>query len=276
MTLIAPAALVAAPPRIPAPFGLDSVLAWRQGDRWESGVRWSVDVCGPALGRGGPECFLDDPEGEVIGLPKDFSEGTPGIGEASPFAVYGTYECNPVGYTLSEAQDFADRHLFSGEVARVEQALWTGDLGNIPNFSGANGYDAPISAGSHDTAVAALAAVEQNLSMVSTSLGMIHMSRRTASLLAKHLDKRGGRLYTRGLDTPVVAGVGYPDEPSIVGTPALFGYRGEVLTSSGRPGDLLDRANNTLYAISERTYLIGMDPCGIVAATYTGEVVPDE
>jgi hypothetical protein len=58
--------------------------------------------------------------------------------------------------------------------------------------------------------------------------------------------------------------------PEIVGSPALFGYRSEVFNSSARPGDLLDRAQNNLYAVAERTYVIGFDPCPVVKATYTG------
>lgn len=268
MALIAPAALVAAPPRTPLPFGLDSVLAWRDGDRFESGVRWSVDPCDPVMGRGGPECVVDD----LIGLPKDLAS-TPGIGEATPFYVYGRYQCNPVGYSVAEAQGFADRQLFNGEIKRAEQALWTGDLGNTPNLSGANGYPAPISAGTHDTEWHALAAVEQKLAEEYGSLGVIHMSRRTASLLMSKgsLDTRGGRLYTE-LGTPVVAGSGYPDVQEIIGTAALFGYRSDLVTNSARAGDLLDRTDNTLYAISERGYLLGFDPCPVVKATYTGEL----
>jgi hypothetical protein len=273
VALIAPAALVAAPPRVALPFGLDSILAWRSGDRFESGVRWSSDPCGFALGRGGPGCIIEgDASTNIVGLPKEL-DNAPGIGEATPFAVYGTYACLLTGYSLSEAQDFANRHLTYGEIARAEQALWTGDLGSIPNFSGANGFPAPVSAGAHDTAKAALASVEYGIAREYSALGVIHMSRRTGSLLAGDFDQRGGRLYTQ-IGTPVVLGTGYPDTQEIIGSPALFGYRGEVITSSARPGDLLDRTNNTLYAIAEREYLIGMDPCPVVKATYTGEVAP--
>jgi hypothetical protein len=72
----------------------------------------------------------------------------------------------------------------------------------------------------------------------------------------------------------VVAGTGYPDTETIKGTPPLFGYRGEVFTSSSRPGDLLDREFNWLHAIAERTYSLGFDPCPVIEATYTGEVGP--
>lgn len=266
MALIAPTAPVAAPARTALPYGLGSVLGWRNGDRFMTGVNWVSITCDPAGGRGGPHCDPDD----VVGLPKEFT-GERTAGEALPFIVYGHDQCNIAGgNSPEEAQEFATNHLLAREEARAEQALWTGDLGNVPNFDGANGYDAPVSAGDHPDALSALAAVEQSLAELYGSLGVIHMSRTTATLLGKHLEKRGGRLYTRALDTPVVAGTGYPDD-FIVGTGALFGYRGDVITSSARPGDLLDRANNTMYAIAEREYVIGFDPCPVVKAHITEE-----
>ncbi|QGJ88883.1 hypothetical protein PBI_TEAMOCIL_29 [Microbacterium phage Teamocil] len=264
MVLIAPTAPVAAPARTALPYGLGSVLGWRNGDRFMTGVNWVSITCDPAGGRGGPHC---DPE-DVVGLPKEFT-GERTSGEALPFVVYGHDQCNIAGgNSPEEAQEFATNHLLAREEARAEQALWTGDLGNVPNFSGANGYDAPVALGDYATALEALAAVEQGLAERYGSLGVIHMSRYTATILGKHLEKRGGRLYTRGLDTPVVAGSGYPDA-QIVGTGALIGYRGDVITSSDRPGDLLDRANNTMYAVAEREYVIGFDPCPVVQAGIT-------
>lgn len=265
MALIAPSALVAAPARTPLAFGLGSVVVWRTGERWESGVEWDSITCDPAGGRGGPHC---DPA-DVVGLPKEFN-GEAVHGNAEPFVIYGHDNCNPIGGGgFGAAQDRANAHLLAREEARAEQALWTGDLGNTPNFSGANGAAAPAALGEFADAEAALAAVEQGLAEEYGSLGVIHMSRRTATLLRRHLTARGGRLYTT-LETPVVAGAGYPDG-EIIGSPALVGFRSEILTSSNRPGDLLDRATNDMYAIAERTYLIGFDPCGLVSATIAGE-----
>lgn len=274
MPLIAPPAPVAAPARTALPYGLGSHLGWRTGDRFQTGVVWTSPTCDPAGGRGGPDC---DPEA-VVGLPKEFT-GERTSGEATPFIVYGHDQCNVVANSPAEAQEFATNHLIAREEARAEQALWTGDLGNVPNFSGANGYDAPVDVGTYDDAVAALAAVEQGMGRLYGSLGVIHMSRAMATILAKHLEKRGGRLYTRGLDTPVIAGAGYghletATSRRIVGSPALFGYRGDIITASDRPGDLLDRSDNTMYAIAEREYVIGFDPCPLVAANYTPEVTP--
>ncbi len=262
-----PATLVAAPARTGLPYGLGSVLAWRTGDRFENGVVFDSLPCAPVRGRGGPEC---DPEAEVIGLPKEIDtfDGPNHDGAGSPFVVYGEYQCNPIGGGWNNAQDGANAHLLAREEARVEQALWTGDLGNVPNFSGANGFDAPVDLGEFAKAKIALAKIEQAIAREYGSQGVIHLSRATASLL-DNFEARGGRLYT-ALGTPVVAGTGYPDG-EIVGTPAMFGYRGEILTSSNRQGDLLDRAKNVLYAIAEREYVIGIDPCPIVRATFTEE-----
>lgn len=265
MALIAPTAPVAAPARTALPYGLGSVLGWRNGDRFQTGVNWVSITCDPAGGRGGPHC---DPA-DIPGLPKDFT-GERTSGEALPFIVYGHDQCNAVANSPAEAQEFATNHLLAREEARAEQALWTGDLGNVPNFSGANGYDAPVDLGSF-APLDALSAVEQGIAENYGSLGVIHMSRATATLLGKHLEKRGGRLYTRALDTPVVAGTGYPDG-QIVGTGSMIGYRGEVITSSARPGDLLDRKQNIMYAVAEREYVIGFDPCPVVIAT----IVPVE
>lgn len=262
-----PPALVAAPARTPLPFGLGSVIAWRTGDRWEGGVQWDSLTCEPARGRGAPDC---DPEADVIGLPKPLSDfnGPNFDGLGTPFTVYGEFSCSPVGGGWERASATAEAHLTAREEARAEQALWTGDLGNVPNFSGANGADAPVELGEFGAAQAALAAVEQGIAAQYGSLGVIHLSRSTATLLRRYLTNRGGRLYTTALDTPVIAGTGYPDG-EIVGTGAMFGYRSDIFTSSNRPGDLLDRANNDMYAIAERTYVLGIDPCAIVHATFT-------
>ncbi len=265
-TLIAPGALVTGAPRQPLPFGLFSAFAIRpEGDgRWQAGVRWEVAPCTAPDGIGAPWCPPD--EETIIGLPKDLTPNVPPVGEASPMTIYGHYACSAMSNTFAEAQRLANEHLTSREESRVEQALWTGDLGNVPNFSGANGYPAPTDVGVYDSVVDALASIEQWMADEFGTLGVIHMSRRTATMLAKHLESRGGRLYTKALGTPVVAGAGYGND-AIIGTPAVFGYRSEMFDSSARPGDLMDRGNNDMVAVAERTYVIGFDPCGVGKVT---------
>lgn len=265
-----PLALVTGAPRVPLPFGLFSVLAPREGsqDRWENGVTWGTLTCADVGGIGNAYCGAD---GEPIGLPKDFAGLDAEDGEASPFVIYGRYLCSPIGNTFEFAQDRATAHLLAREEAAVEAALWTGDLGNVPNFAGANGFPALGDAGSFDIseAWAAVSELEQWIATEYGSRGLIHMSRRLASLLTDdgQLHVSGARLLT-GLDTPVIASGGYGSDKIVV-TPPLFGYRSEIFTSSNRPGDLLDRANNDMYAIAERSYLLGFDPCGAASATIT-------
>ena len=113
------------------------------------------------------------------------------------------------------------------------------------------------------------------------SVGVIHMTRQAAviGLAREVLVTSGGRLTTQ-LGTPVAAGSGYPGTgPAgqaaaastswIFATPALFGYRSEVFDSSDRSGDLFDRSLNNLYAVAERSFLLGFDPCGVAAALAT-------
>lgn len=265
---LAPAALVVGAPRIPLPFGLFSVFTPRGGsaDRWEAGgVFWETLSCDPVAGIS----MLDCDPAEMVGLPKELGRLDRDNGEANNFTVYGHHNCGPIGNTFEWAQSQANLHLELREEARVEQALWTGDLQNTPNFSGANGYAAPASVGSFpntaDGLKRAIAALEQHIAETYGSQGVIHMSRTNASLLEPEV--KGGRLSTP-LGTPIVAGTGYGDDRLVV-TPQLFGYRSEIFNASGRPGDLLDRATNDMYAIAERTYLVGFDPCGLGAATLT-------
>ena len=270
MATLAPSALVIGPARAPIAFGLGSVFTWRNGDRFESGITWDALTCEPAQGRGGPACAPDVP----IGLPKVLTAG-PEVGEATAFVVWGEYACSPIGGGWNEAQERANAHLAAREEARAERAFYTGDLGNVPNLSGANGYPAPLDEGAFDEAHEALAAVEQGIAREYGSLGTIHVSIRAASLLLSKgsLVARGGRLFTE-LGTPVVAGAGYPDLGEIVGTGALVGYRSEVFNSSSRQGDLLNRATNDLVAIAERSYVVGFDPCPVVRAGYGTPPVP--
>lgn len=268
-TYVTPVAPVTAPTRTARPYGLGSVFGWRNGDRWEAGVTWSSLPCLPVLGRGGMAC-LDDVADTIPGLPKPIEQaGGPAFGEATPFIVFGLYRCLTIGNNIEDAQGWAEAALLAGEETRAEQALWTGDLGNIPNFSGANGYAAPVDVGTFTDPVEALAQTEEAIAKEIGSQGVLHMSPAMATRLAKYLDPRAGRQYTRAMGTPVVVGAGYPDG-AVVGTAPLFGYRGEIFDSSGRTGDLLDRAYNWMNAIAERTMLVGFDPCPVFKATVTG------
>lgn len=213
----------------------------------------------------------------TAGLPKQFN--TPGaigvLGNASPFTLYGHVHCSPVGLTPEEAQAKADEQLILGEQRAAEEVFWTGIMQNAPALE-QNGEDITVSGSSYAETIGQL---EKWIGDVYGSLGVIHMTRKAAivGLSLNVLETSGGRLLTR-LGTPVAAGAGYrgnspgmgvpPPAHStwIFATPALIGYRSEIFHPSVVSGDLLNRGTNELFAVSERTYLIGYEPCGTVAA----------
>lgn len=289
MTGFAPAALVEGSPRLPLPFGLFSVLTPRpEGDaRWQNGIKWETLTCDPVSGRSGAGCGdVADEQGDfpedVIGLPKALDRNAGETGEAAAFAVYGHFNCSPVGFTPEAAQERATAHLQAREEARVEQALWTGDLGNTPNLA-ADAVN--LTSGGGVSPSAALALLEDFIATTYGSLGVIHMTRGAVDIMASLtlISQVGQRLLTPA-GTPVVAGAGYPgtdpdgnvaaDTTWAYASPALFGYRGDVITSSARPGDLLDRSTNDLFAIAERPYLLAYDPCGVGAAAFNTDGAP--
>lgn len=209
--------------------------------------------------------------GPNIGLPKSLA-ATSGMGLATPFTVYGHFTCSPMGYTFASAQDLATAHLMNREEQRVEQAFWTCDLGNIPGLACSMPTD--VTVGAPDDLKIGLGSLEQFIATNYGNLGVIHMTRATAlaAISEDLVTSTGGRLFT-ALGTPVAAGGGYPGTGPLgqapaagtswmYATPAMFGYRSDVFTSSDRPGDLFDRGQNNLYAVAERTYLLGYDPCG--------------
>jgi hypothetical protein len=215
--------------------------------------------------------WLGDPSAQTtVGLPKQFNAGANG-GHASVFTVYGTWSCSPVGYTPEQAQQRATEHLLTFEEARVERAFWTGDLDNEPSLKGAT----DLGGGGSASITAGVSILEDYIASTYGSLGVIHMTRGAAlaGLAADVLTVTDGKLVTK-LGTPVVAGAGYPgtgpagEAPGggftwAYATPAIFGYKSDVFTSSSVPGDLLDREQNDMYAVAERNYLLGFDPCGV-------------
>lgn len=273
-TLFAPASPVEGITRTPVPYGLFSVLTPRpEGDgRWQNGIRWEPLTCSAASGLG-PDCDAE----AAIGFPKGFPVGA-GIGDAEPFAVYGAYRCSPIGHDLTWAQERAMMHLIAREESAAENALWTGALGNLPVIAaGADELNGGVAADPVD----AVGLLEDWLADNYGSLGVIHMTRRAAvsAVASLAVQREGNRLVT-AVGTPVVAGQGYPGtspsgaapaagESWMYATPALLGYRSDIISPTNRPGDLLDRGTNDMHGMAERMYLIGFDPCGTAGVEVT-------
>jgi len=267
---VSPVATVAGATRQPLPYGLFSVLTFREGDgspRWLNNIDFESLDCTDLGGTSGPACV-----GEPTGFPRTFTSAY-ADGEASAFTIYGTHVCSPIGQSFTESEQFALERLYAFEERRVEQAFWTGDLGNTPSLQDAG--TTTLATGTAQDPAVGLGMLEQFIAETYGALGTIHMTRQAATYLEDHLNG-SGRVLTTKLGTPVVAGSGYPGTgPAgqavtgaaqwIYATPALFGHRTSAAVTTGRPGDLLDRAVNDLYSVAERSYLLGFDPCGVAA-----------
>lgn len=267
---VAPPALIIGAARTPLPYGLFSTFTWRTtSDRWEAGTEYEAGTCDPADGVGVPDCEPGEDGGTTAtGLPKNLASNRADLGTATPFTIYGHHNCSPVGYSEESASQAAISHLMNREEARVEQAFWTGDLGNTPNLTDAE----TVTAGTA-TMAGAIGALEAFGAANYGSLGVMHVARDVATVLLTEgvLKVSNGRLATV-LGTPVAAGAGYPGtgpdgSAPVAGqgwayiTPALFGYRSEVFGVQ----PVLDTRQNDYYAVAERNYLLGFDPCGVGA-----------
>ena len=273
LSTIAPPATVDPPARESLPFGLFSVLSFRDGDRWESGVQFESGTCEPVDLIGPVQC---DPT-ETQGLPKNLASNAGGIGQALPFTVNGHYSCSIASASPEEMNRLAREHLTSREESGAERALWTGEVGNTPSL--ANPDAVVLGGGSAASLTEGIGLLEQFIAETYGSMGVIHVTRATAlALIAKSLvDVRDNRLFT-ALGTPVVAGSGYPGTgpngtaPAsgawAYASPALLGYRSEIFSATEN-GLAYDTQNNDATALAERTYLLGFDPCGVAAVQIT-------
>jgi hypothetical protein len=253
-----PAQVVEAQPRVGLPFGLFSVLALREsGDpHWANGVTWEAVSCDPVTGF---EDWQVDPNCETP-MTKVF-RGSGGVGEALPFTAVGSYRCGaPGGPAYQQGEEFAIADLLAHEQVQVEAFLWSRLALEATDVHPSGALD-PYQA---------LAALEQWMGEAYGSLGVIHGGRGSVSLLGKRVESSGSRLLTK-IGTPVVAGGGYPGsspagaaaatgEAWLFASPLLFGYQGPVFTNAQ-----LDRTKNDHYALAERQYVVGFDPCGVGA-----------
>lgn len=251
--------VVTGPARTPAPYGLFSVVDFREDGtrRWENGgVTWASFDGTELLGVVGA-VQADD---TLPGTPKTFESSTDQE-EAGVFTVYGQQKVTPIAWSQEDASTRARAILTSLEERTVETVLAGTIAGLAQTLS-----DAPV-IGSDSDMLEVVAILEDWLADHYGSRGVLHMNRGNAlrGIAAKALETRGRGLYTR-LGTPVVAGQGYPDDAAYA-TSALLGYRSDVFENTGRPYDLLDKGTNDLYAIAERTYSLGFESAALGAVT---------
>lgn len=273
-----PANYVGTPARVPVPYGLFSTFQFRPTSpsiRWEgAGVAFETVGCGPLKGAGFGADWCADPS-TIPGLPFQFEQTGSEDGEAVPFQIIAPYKCSPVGNTEDAARTKAESKLLLFEERAVEHAFWTGLLGNTPNLRGAVELaSGPVP---FDVAVGLL---EEFIAAGYGSQGVIHAPRAAVAGSPSSVKTAGGTLRTV-LGTPVAAGSGYdgsgpdgapagPGVRFVYATPAMTGYRGEILTTA-----LFDRANNDRIVYSARDYLLAFEDCGVACVPVAVGAVGD-
>lgn len=283
----------------PAPAGLPYGL-WDAAQHpapasphWQQGVTWT-ERC-PTGATTYDECLSVT----GTGAPPAPAAKTDNVGQtdrgATPFTVYAEFDCSPVG--LRDAETVASNALARVEQQQVEAAFWTGTAGGQPVVFPHLAADSEVLDAQEmvlQTAASVcvtgadaahgLGALEQCLADCYAGQGVLHVPRRALATLAAWglVHDRDGRLMTTAGNL-VAVGSGYtgsgPDgaDPAagtawIYATGAVFGYRSEVQVRSVR--DSLDRAENTLRMIAERTYVLGFECCHLAAHVVLG--VPTE
>jgi len=256
-----PVQTVTSPARVPAPYGLFSVLAFREpfNAHWQGGgIKWlSIDGSIP-LGVIGP---VQEDRETTTGMPKQFALGEL-VDNAGIFTVYGQQKITPIASTQAISTERARLLLTALEERTIETVLSGAVAGLTPDFT-----TSPDTVTPGTDIIENLGALENYLATNYGSRGVIHMSRdqAVAGVAAGAMVTKGNGLFT-ALGTPVVAGSGYT-KTKMFATSALVAYRSDIFDNVGQPYDLLDKETNDLYAIAERTYSIGFESAALGVIT---------
>lgn len=273
---------VTGPPRTPHRFGLFSAVPVVQvtDPHQLVGVQWEPLTC---------ERPTIVPDQCPCGTHKEVVS-PPGVQDAEPFTVLGSWSCALGGNTVERAQQRARDHLTAGEQHAVEWAVWTGQADNHEPIDEADAYHGPRFAhpdtpviGTVRCAADLLAIIEDYTSQVYTGDPLVHLPRAVLPYLADAgLVTRSGTHLETPYGTSLVAGAGYgeantgPDGTRapdgawwVYVTGAMQVWRSDVFTPPN-PAAGFSRCSNEMTAIAERTYLVGwecftaavlFDPC---------------
>ena len=293
-----PRQIVDAPTFTPSPFGLLSVVQTPtpRDSHWQNGVTWS-SYCPENMGDTTyDECIAttgapDDPPPEPSVKTTNVDHVLRG---ATPFTAYTRFDCAPVGH--ADAQRIATLALAQVEEWQVEQTFWTGLVDGLtlvfPHLAATVEVvdgDGIVLQPTTSTAVTGapvdvatgLGRLEQALADCYGGRGVIHVPLEALPSLDAYglLRPVGGRdsasgQFGRQLETLagnlVAVGGGYPGsgpdgvDPGttttwLYATGPVFMYRSDVKVFPF--SSTVNRSNNTVEMMAERTYVLGFDCC---------------
>lgn len=284
------------PPSFAAsPFGLLSVVEARydvEDPHWRTGVQWqpicgtagtTYDPCLAVTGDGGPPPI---PSAKTAGV-TDEARG------ATPFTVYAGFDCSPAAWA-ERSERLAQDAMTRLESYQVEQAFWTGVAGSQDTVWPHLAADAerrdmygillqtaadPVTGAALDI-VEALGRLEQDLADCYPGVGVIHVPAVLGPALdANSLVHIDGRQLKTLNGNRVALGAGYPGtspagaEPAagtawMYATGPVFAYRSRIEVPP--TPSTINRANNSVFALAERTYVLGFDCCLHAVLVSTG------
>lgn len=270
MAAIVPAEFAPAPPAVgPTRYGLFTAAngPLELTDRGSiAGYQWEPDSCGvarlytnacPASEQA--DKGLDAPDGESS-HPM----------EAEPFIVYASVVCPPFGgHGPDRHRQRAIARLLGGEQAAAEEAFWNGGgVGAVPNLQGAGAtVVTPAEAGF----AARIAALEAAFYAAHGYVGTIHVNTAANGAAADTHMIADGRDPANRLLTPTGSvwsfGAGYGINGPADAAPAagsVWAFMTPQVTVWRTPEPFVpppeqtfDRTANQMYAIAERSYVIG-------------------
>jgi hypothetical protein len=263
---------------------------------WQNGVTWS-SYCPETMGSNTyDECIATTgaPEGAVPEPSIKTSNVDRVVRGATPFTAYTKFDCSPVGN--ADAQRIATAALAQVENWQVERTFWTGLVDGktlaFPHLAASAQLldnDGVLLQPATSTAVTGapvdvatgLGRLEQALANCYGGRGVIHVPLEALPTLEAYrlVHPVGGRdvgsgQFGRQLETLagnlVAVGAGYPGtgptgvDPGtlttwLYATGPVFMYRSDVQVMPF--SSTVDRSNNTIEMIAERTYVLGFDCC---------------
>lgn len=285
----------------PAPYGLLSAVELRPDGEsfWRLGTTWQ-DTC-PQGGSTIEPCYTSAPAVTGTSFSKSANATRTNWG-ATPFTIYAEVDCSAPAF-WDDKEDYVRTAFERVEQWQLERIFWTGTVDGVANAALPHlaatsavteqglGYVTTLQlaatqvTGTAISAPMALGAVESALANCLRGVqGIIHISNDIASVLAEAnlLVRDGPRLRTWNGNL-VVVGNGYPrsgpdgSDPGLgygwmFGTGPIFAYRSDIHVLLEN-NSALNRTDNTVKAIAERTYLLGYDCCLVAALVSPREFV---
>jgi len=293
----------AAPVFTPLPFGLLATFADElRSDvdgHWQNGITYEP-LCGVSSTTY-EKCFSVTGAGFALAPtpPPKVATASLSTRGATPFTVFTEVDCSANGF-WDRAETLVGAGLNRTEQLQVERAFWTGVAGGRsvvwPHLA-ANAIvldETNITIQTAATTVSGGAAVTydvvEGIGRLEAEIGACYDGVPTLhvplvlleAFAANMMLIRDGNRYRTPAGSIVVFGAGYPGTAPdgsappvgttwVYATGAMVIYRGNLRVI---PRDQsIDRAENTVKAIAERTYVIGWDCCHFGARISTGGVV---